>query len=310
VSDSHRSRAYAFTAYGGPEVEALVQRPVPSPGDGQLLIAVRAAGVNPADWKIREGWLSEAIPRSFPAVFGIEVAGVVEGVGPGGDGYAVGDEVFGRTLALGSFADHALLPVSTSARKPAGVSFVNAASLTIAAGTAYEGLRQLDVREGETLLVNGVGGGLGVAAAQLGRLAGATVIGIASRAKAPFVESLGVAHVSYEDDPVRGVLTLAPNGVDAIFDMVGAGTMAGISTTLGPGGRTITAAADETPAGAGIAGVRPSRDLPAVLRELADLVEKGSLDPKVTDTFPLERAGTALRLVEGRHVTGKIALEP
>ncbi|MCL9758786.1 alcohol dehydrogenase catalytic domain-containing protein, partial [Frankia sp. AiPa1] len=187
--------AYVFTADGGPEVERFVDLPRPTPGDGELLIAVRAAGVNPADWKLRAGLRIPGSTVTLPAVFGLEAAGVVVEVGPGVEGFAVGDEVFGGPTT-GGYAEFTLLPAERAAHKPEKVSFTDAAALPVGAGTAYDAIAQLALPPGATLLIIGVGGGVGVAAAQLARHAGLTVIGTASPRKKAFVESLGVRHVA------------------------------------------------------------------------------------------------------------------
>lgn len=151
------SKAYVFTRNGGPEVEALIDQDVPVPGPGELLVAVRAAGVNPVDWKLRTGYLRPgSAAQAFPTVFGSEAAGVVEGIGPDVEGFAIGDEVFGNPLT-GGYAEHTLLPVSVTAHRPAGLSFTDAAVLPVAAATAYDGIRQLGLAPGSTLLITGAG---------------------------------------------------------------------------------------------------------------------------------------------------------
>lgn len=176
-------KAYVFTRSGGPEVEAFVEQEVPTPGPGELLVAVRAAGVNPVDWKLRNGYTRPgSAPPQYPAVFGSEAAGVVEQVGPGAKGFEVGDAVFGNPLT-GGYAEYTLLPVAVTAHKPDSLSFTDAAALPVAAATAYDGIRQLDPAPGSTLLINGAGGGVGVAAVQLARHFGVRVIGTSSAAK-------------------------------------------------------------------------------------------------------------------------------
>src|SRR5438105_2959546 len=192
------AKAYGFSAYGGPEVQGFVELAKPVPGPGQLLVAVRAAGVNPVDWKFRAGFLRDFAPLELPAVFGQEVAGVVEAVGPDVEGFAVGDEVFGSVTG-GGYAEYALVPAASAARKPEKVSFTDAAALPVAAATAFDGLAQLDLAEGQTLLITGVGGGVGVAAAQIACSRGIRVIGTASPAKHEFVVALGATPVAYGD---------------------------------------------------------------------------------------------------------------
>ncbi|WP_158942431.1 alcohol dehydrogenase catalytic domain-containing protein, partial [Streptomyces sp. ERV7] len=137
-------KAYAYTRNGGPETETFIERDRPRPGPGQLLVAVRAAGVNPVDWKLRGGLRRPGSPEpELPAVFGSEVAGVVAELGPGVTGFAVGDAVFGNPVG-GGYAEYALLPLPVTARKPAGLTFTDAATLPVAGATAYDGVRQLD----------------------------------------------------------------------------------------------------------------------------------------------------------------------
>src|ERR1700759_789383 len=188
-------KAYVYNGHGGPEVEAYADVPRPEPGPGQLLIAVHAAGVNPADWKRRTGAMrtADSPPEHFPMLFGREAAGVVETLGDGVTGFAIGDAVFGNTEA-GGFSEYAVLPVSVTAHKPEALSFTDAATLPVAAATAYDGIRQLALPPGATVLINGGGG---VAAAQIARHDGLTVVGTASAGKKAFVESLGVTHVEY-----------------------------------------------------------------------------------------------------------------
>ncbi len=301
------AKAYAFKDYGGPETQALVELPKPVPSAGELLVAVRAAGVNPVDWKYRAGYLREFVPLELPAVFGSELAGVVEQIGEGVDGFAVGDEVFGSP-STGGYAEYSLLTVAGAARKPAGVSFVDAATLPVAAATAYDGVHQLGLHKGEVLLVNGVGGGVGVAAAQIARGLGIEVIGTASAGKSEFVESLGARHVTYGDGVADRVRAIAPNGVDAIFDLIGGDALRSIAGLVGDPSRLITSADPATAAeygGSPVARARTSQ----VLEAVAGLVESGSLNPFVTNVFPLDEAADALALVEAGHAQGKVVLE-
>ncbi|ANP52892.1 NADPH:quinone reductase-like Zn-dependent oxidoreductase [Streptomyces griseochromogenes] len=303
-------KAYVFTRYGGPETEALTEVERPGAGPGKILVAVRAAGVNPVDWKLRGGFRrpGESGERVFPAVFGSEAAGVVVAVGEGVSGFAVGDEVFGNTVD-GGYAEYALLPAAVSAHKPAGLSFTDAATLPVAAATAYDGVRQLDLPEGATLLVTGAGGGVGAAAVQIARAFGVRVVGVASESKKDFVESLGAVHVPSGPGLAERVRAAAPEGVDAVFDLVGDRTLAEAATLLADRTRLITAGAPPATV-AELGGSRVVRArTAAVLDALADLVLRGALNPHVTSAFPLERAEEALRAVEGGHARGKIVIE-
>ncbi|MEV0738015.1 NADP-dependent oxidoreductase [Streptomyces sp. NPDC050549] len=303
-------KAYVFTRYGGPETEAVVEVDRPSPGPGEVLVAVRAAGVNPVDWKLRTGYRrpGETDTRTFPAVFGNEVSGVVEEIGAGVDGIAVGDEVFGNTVA-GGYAEYALLPVTVTAHKPAGLSFRDAATLPVAAATAYDGIRQLDLPADATVLVTGAGGGVGSAALQIARALGLRTVGVASEGKKAFVESLGAVHVPSGPDLAVRVRAVAPDGVDGVYDLVGGDVLAEAATLLTDPAKLITAGAP-APEVEKLGGARVERArTTAVLDEVARLVVGGRLHPHVTETFPLDRAGEALRTVEDGHARGKIVIE-
>jgi len=300
-------QAYVYTQHGGPETEAFAELPKPVPGPGELLVAVRAAGVNPVDWKRRSGLgpLGGAAP--LPTVFGGEVAGVVEQLGEGVDGFAVGDPVFGSP-STGGYAQYTLLPVATAAHKPAGVSFTDAATLPIAAATAWDGVAQLDLPTGATLLVTGVGGGVGTAAAQIAVHLGLRVVGIASTGKKSFVESLGAVHVESGPGFAERVRAAAPDGVDGVYDLVGGAVLEEAAELLTDRSKLISGADRAVVARLGGAPVERARTS-AVLDAVAQLVSDGVLDPKVSQTFPLDQADQALRAVEQGHAQGKVVIE-
>lgn len=301
--------AYLHTAFGGPETEAFADLPRPVPGAGQLLIAVRAAGVNPVDWKRRDGYRRPGgPPTDLPSVFGSEAAGVVEEVGPGVEGFAVGDEVFGST-DTGGYAELTLLPAAGTAHKPAGLSWTDAATLPVAAATAYDALTQLALPAGATLLVNGVGGGVGVAAAQIARHAGLTVIGTASEAKRDFAESLGAVHAASGEGVADRVRAVAPGGVDGVLDLVGGASLREVADLLTDRSRLVSGADKAGAADLGGSAIIRERT-GAVLDAVAALVVKGVLDPYVTRVFPLAEAPAALRAVEGGHTRGKVVITP
>ncbi|MGY5007082.1 NADP-dependent oxidoreductase [Streptomyces sp. 900105755] len=302
-------KAYVYTRHGGPETEAFAELDRPVPGPGELLIAVRAAGVNPVDWKLRGGFRRPGEGEArFPVVLGSEAAGVVEETGEGVTGFSAGDEVFGNTSG-GAFAEYALLTASVTAHKPAALSFADAATLPVAAATAYDGVRQLDLPEGATLLVTGAGGGVGAAVLQIAHAWGLRVIGVASEAKKDLVESLGAVHVASGPDLADRVRAVAPDGVDGVYDLVGGEVLAEAAGLLADRTKLITAgAAPETVAALGGSRVARARTA-AVLDEVAELVVAGELDPHVSQTFPLDRADEALRAVEEGHALGKIVIE-
>ncbi|MER6223010.1 NADP-dependent oxidoreductase [Streptomyces sp. 900105755] len=302
-------KAYVYTRHGGPETEAFAELDRPVPGPGELLIAVRAAGVNPVDWKLRGGFRRPGEGEArFPVVLGSEAAGVVVETGEGVTGFAAGDAVFGNTSG-GAFAEYALLTASVTAHKPAALSFADAATLPVAAATAYDGVRQLDLPEGATLLVTGAGGGVGAAVLQIAHAWGLRVVGVASEAKKDLVESLGAVHVASGPDLADRVRAVAPDGVDGVYDLVGGEVLAEAAGLLADRTKLITAgAAPEAVAALGGSRVARARTA-AVLDEVAELVVAGELDPHVSRTFPLDRADEALRAVEEGHALGKIVIE-
>ncbi|MEU6375746.1 NADP-dependent oxidoreductase [Streptomyces sp. NPDC046909] len=303
-------KAYVFTRYGGPETQALVEVERPVPGPRQILVAVRVAGVNPVDWKLRTGYRppNDTREHALPAVLGSEVSGVVAAVGDNVEGFAVGDEVFGNTLT-GGYAEYTLLPAALAAHKPAGLSFADAATLPVAAATAYDGVRQLDLPSGATLLVTGAGGGVGAAALQIARADGLRVVGVASAGKKDFVESLGAVHVPSGPGWTERAQAAAPDGIDGVYDLVGGEVLTEAATLLTDRAKLITAGAPaEVVAELGGARVTRARTS-AVLEAVARLVVAGDLDPHVIQRFPLAEAGEALRTVEDGHARGKVVIE-
>ncbi|MCU1660440.1 MAG: hypothetical protein QOI36_222 [Pseudonocardiales bacterium] len=299
-------RAYGVTALGGPENEAMLDVPVPEPAPGELLVRVRAAGVNPGDWKLREGGYGDV---ALPAVLGREVAGTVVATGPGVEGFAVGDEVFGGTPGMvGGWAEFALVTASFAAHRPERVAPADAATLPVAPATAYDALTGLDLERGSTLLVNGAGGGVGVATLQLARARGLVVVGTASQGKHDLVASYGATPVVYGDGVAERIRAAAPHGVDAVFDTVGGEALRAVAEVLPDRSRLVTIADRPLAARLGGSGVERDRST-AVLTALAQLVAEGELDPLVTEIRPLDEAGAALATVEAGHTRGKVAIE-
>lgn len=299
-------RAYGFTEVGGPEQEAFLDVAVPEPGPGELLVRVRAAGVNPGDWRLREGSYGVA----GPAVLGREVAGTVVAVGPEVTGFAVGDEVFGGCPGMvGGWAEQALVTASFAAHRPDGLSPEAAAVLPVAAGTAHDALNDLGLPAGATLVVNGAGGGVGIPVVQLARARGITVVGVAGPAKHDLVARFGAVPVAYGDGVLDRVRAAAPDGVDAVFDLVGGAALRTVAELVEDRSRLLSIA--DKPLVAELGGRTVERDRStAVLDRLAQLVVSGQLDPLVTQVRPLAEAGAALAEVEGGHAVGKVVLVP
>ena len=300
------SRAIVFDGYGGPEVLHTVEVPEPAPGPGQIRVRVKAAGVNPVDAKIRGGRLDGRVPVAFPQTLGNEFAGVVDQVGAGTASYPVGAEVFGFT-SMTAYADHVLVGVDQVTAKPAALPWEAAAALSAVGQTAYNALRILAVDEGETLLVHAAAGGVGTVAVQLARLLGATVIGTASERNHDYLRSLGATPVVYGPGLTERVRSLAPGGVHAALDCIGADAVR-VSLDLVEDRRRIGTTADETAADTyGVQRIRYDRSA-RTLAELARLYRTGKLVLPVAKTFPLEAAADAHREIETGHVRGKIVL--
>ncbi|GAC1324617.1 MAG: NADP-dependent oxidoreductase [Mycobacteriales bacterium] len=300
-------RVFRFTAYGGPESQEFVDLPKPRPGPSELLVKVKAAGVNPVDYKIRLGYLKDVVALELPAEFGSEVSGVVEEVGQDVTGFAVGDEVFGAPApGHGAFSEYTVTKSAVTAKKPPQVSFEDAATLVVSAATAYDGITQLALSAGQTLLVNGAGGGVGVAVAQLARDAGLTVLGVASESKRALVESLGATLVSSGDGVEQRVRELLPDGVDGIFDLVGGPALRGVAGLAKDPAKVVTAADPTTAADIGGAGLQ-RRHTSEVLDLVARLVAEGKLDPHV-EVLSFDDAAQAVAAVESGHALGKVVI--
>ncbi|MFD4576786.1 NADP-dependent oxidoreductase [Streptomyces sp. NPDC058417] len=304
-------KAISYRAYGGPEVLEYGDLRDPKVGPDSVLVKVRAAAVNPVDWKCRAGYLDGALDAVFPVVPGWDVSGVV--VQPGGavTEFAVGDEVIGYVredfLSRGTFAEYVAAPVRTLARKPRNLTWEAAAGLPLTGLTAYQVLhRGLEVKRGETVLVHAAAGGVGSVAVQLARHLGARVIGTASEANHAYVRSLGGEPVTYGEGLAERVRGLAPEGVDAVFDTVGGDTLRISADLLVPDGRLASVAdGDVVDYGGRYCFVRPDTD---DLTRLADLAEQGVVSVRVAETFPLDRAADAHRRAEAGGAPGKIVV--
>ncbi|MER7751648.1 NADP-dependent oxidoreductase [Kitasatospora sp. NPDC097643] len=298
-------KAFGFVDYGGPETQEFLDRPVLEAGPGQLAITVYAAGVNPVDWKIRRGLLGRE--RQLPAVMGQEASGVVQQVGPGVSAFTPGDEVFG-IAAAGAFAEQTLLRADLSAVKPAGVGFEQAAVLAVSVATADDAVRDLGLGAGRTLLILGIAGGVGTAAAQIARSRGLNVLGTASDANKAHVEALGAVQVRYGDGVAERVAAAAPDGVDGILDLIGGDALRAVAGTLTD--RTNLVSTVDPVTAAELGGRFVTRSTTSeTLAALAALVAAGELDPNITGRYRLDHAAEALARVESGHAQGKMVLE-
>ncbi len=306
-------RAISQDAYGGPEVLREVRLPRPAPGPSQILVRVRAAGVNPTDWKHRAhaGFLDR-----LPLVLGWDVAGVVEEVGFGVTLFEPGDEVFGMLpypYGVGSHAEYAVGPARAFARKPAGIDHVRAGALPLVSLTAWQALVDTaDVRPGQRVLVHAAAGGVGHVAVQIAKARGAHVIGTASAAKHGLLKELGADEVvDYREvdfaEVVRDVdVVLDPFAGEVLDRSLGVLRPGGIAVSILPVVPGQRARAEEL--GVRVAGLLVEADH-AGMAAVADLVERGLLRAHVQEVFPLAQAARAHALGDTGHVTGKLVLE-
>jgi NADPH:quinone reductase-like Zn-dependent oxidoreductase len=307
------ARAVRFDEYGGVEVLRVVEVEPPVPGPGQVLVRVKAAAINPGEAAIRRGVLHDRFPATFPSGEGTDLAGVVEEVGEGVGGVAVGDEVLGYTYERSSHAELVVTEATKIVPKPAGVPWDVAGSLFVAGTAAYASVRAVAPTSGDTVVVSGAAGGVGSLAVQLARNTGAVVIGLASEANHTWLSDHGVIPVTYGDGVVDRIQDAAPGGkVDAFIDTFGDGYV-DLALELGVAPERVNTIIDFA-AAARHDGVKTdgnaSADTPDVLTELAGLVAAGRLEVPIARTYPLDQVQDAFREIEPRHTHGKIVLHP
>ncbi|MET7781324.1 NADP-dependent oxidoreductase [Streptomyces sp. NPDC005388] len=299
-----------FSEYGSTDVLSVVDVPPPPPGPGQVRLAVRAAGVNPIDWKILRGYMSQVMPLDLPAGLGSDVAGVVDQVGAGVTAFEVGDEVLGASITP-SYAQSALADPAVLVAKPASVSWEVAGSLAGPGITAWEVLDKLEIAKGETLLVHAAAGGVGTFAVQLAVARGARVIGTASESNHEQLRSLGAEPVTYGEGLVDRVRAIAPQGVDAVLDASGRGEIPDSIALAGGPARVLTLVAfDAADTGIQVHMSAPGGNGAQALRDILNLMEQGRLRVPIWRTFPLAEAADALQVSQAGHLGGKIVLLP
>jgi NADPH:quinone reductase-like Zn-dependent oxidoreductase len=303
-------KAVRFDEYGGVDVLKVVDVPRPAPGTGQVLVQVKAAGINPGEAKIRDGLLHSRWPATFPSGQGSDLAGIVAETGPEVTGFSVGDEVVGWTDNRASQAEYVVVEEQHLTPKPAGVPWEVAGALFVAGATAYATVRAVDLTEGDTIVVSGAAGGVGSIAVQLARRAGATVIGLASEAHHSWLAGHGVIPVAYGDEVADRILRAADK-VDAFIDTFGADYVQ-LALELGvEPSRIDTIANFEAVQRYGVKAEGNAAGASAsVLAELAGLIADGQLEVPITATFPLDRVQDAYRRLAEGHLLGKIVLLP
>ena len=303
-------KAVRFARYGGPEVLEVVDVPEPTPGPGQVLVRVKAAGINPGEAKIRDGLLHARYPATFPSGEGSDLAGIVAETGPGVTGVAAGDEVIGFTDDRASHAEFALVEAAHLIPKPPAVPWEVAGSLYVTGATAYAAISAVGLADGDTVVVAGATGGVGSVTVQWARLTGATVIGLASPARHDWLTGHGVIPVAYGDG-VADRIRQAADTVDAFIDTFGADYVR-LALDLGVAPERIdtivnfgAVAEFGVKADGNAVGGRPE-----VLAELAGLIAAGQLEVPIAATYPLTQVRQAYERLAQGQVLGKIVLLP
>jgi NADPH:quinone reductase len=309
-----KARAVRFDRYGGRDVLYIADIDMPAPRAGEVLVEVRAAGINPGEAAIRTGAIHDMFPATFPSGEGSDLAGVVVEVGSpstGDSDFAVGDEVLGFSFQRSSHASHTAVPVDQLIHKPPPLSWEAAGSLYVVAATAYAAVRSVAPQPGETVAVSAAAGGVGSLVVQLLALRDVRVLGIASAGNAEWLRAHGVVPVEYGDGLAQRLRDAAPDGIDAFIDLFGPDYVQ-LAVDLGvPPQRvdTIISFQKAAEVGAKTEGSAEA-STPAVLSEIADLIVSGAIDFDVAATYPLNRVADAYEELEQWHTHGKIVLLP
>jgi len=302
-------KAIEIKAYGNMDVVNYVDVERPEPAADEILVRVQYAGVNPVDWKIRNG-LGERLGLKLPIRLGGEITGIVETLGANVKNFNMGDEVYGL-ISSGGFAEFALAKSTDIALKPKNISFEQAAAIPLGALTAWQAIFNLaNLTSGQKILITGASGGVGSLAVQLAKAKGAHVIGMASGSNEDFVRNLGADE--FIDYTLQNFVDFVKD-VDVVFDTVGGDTFSKSFNTLKKGGFLVTAVEFPTEEKAQEFGVKAARVFckPNVqeLNEITQLVDDGKLKANVSVVFPLAKIKEALQLSEERHTRGKIVLQ-
>jgi NADPH:quinone reductase-like Zn-dependent oxidoreductase len=301
-----------FDRYGDVDLLNVVDVERPTPGPGEVLVRVKAAGINPGEASIRKGLMDELWPATFPSGEGSDFAGVVEELGPDIGGVGIGDEVIGWTDQRASQAELVVAPAEQLTPKPAGVSWEAAGALFVAGTTAYATVRAVGASAGDTVVVSGAAGGVGSLAVQLAVLAGATVIGLASESNHQWLLEHGAIPVSYGDGVVARIREVTDGHVDAFIDTFGGGYVQMAVEELGVAPERIDTIIDRDGGqryGTKMEGTAAAASVD-VLAELAQLIDEGKLEVPIARVYALEDVRDAYRELERRHTRGKIVLRP
>ncbi|ORV10738.1 NADP-dependent oxidoreductase [Mycobacterium celatum] len=306
-----KARAVRFDRYGGRGVLYVAEIDMPSPGEGEVLVEVMAAGINPGEAGIRSGAMHEMFPATFPSGEGSDLAGVVVDVGPGVTQFSAGDEVLGFSLRRSSHATHTVVPVAQLIPKPPQLSWEVAGSLYVVGCTAYAAVQAVAPQPGENVAVSAAAGGVGSLVVQLLVQRRARVLGIASARNADWLRSHGAVPIEYGDGLAERLRDAAPDGIDAFIDLFGPDYIQ-LAVDLGVPPERIETIISFAKAGEVGAKTEGSMDAstPEVLAEMAELVASGAIDFDIAATYPLDRVADAYEQLEQRHTHGKIVLLP
>lgn len=305
------SRAVRFDRYGDRDVLYVTDIPMPVPARGEVVVAVKAAAINPGEAAIRSGALDARFPATFPSGEGSDLAGLVTAVGDGVDGFGVGDAVLGFSWSRSSHATHVAVPASQLIHKPPALSWEAAGSLYVVGCTAYAAVRAVDAKEGDTVAVSAAAGGVGTVVVQLLGVRRAHVLGIASAANAEWLRAHGAVPVTYGVGLADRLRQAAGDGIDAFIDLFGPEYVQ-LAVDLGISHdriETITSFQKAQELGVKSDG-SGTASTPEVLTEMADLVASGDVEIPIAATYPLDRVADAFEHLEHRHTRGKIVLIP
>lgn len=307
-------KAVRFDEYGDADVLTVADVPVPDPGAGQVLVRVKAAGINPGEAKIREGMLHARWPATFPSGQGSDLAGVVDRLGPGVTTVAAGDEVIGWVDTRSAQAEYVVVDADNLAGKPAEVPWEVAGALGVAGFTAWAALRAVNLTAGDTVAVSGAAGGVGSLTVQLARRAGATVVGIAGPDNQEWLREHGAIPVRYGEDLVGRIFDalLTTPQVDAFIDTYGGDYVVFAINELGvEPSRVDTIANFDAVREYGVKSEGNAVGASAAnLAELAQLIAAGELEVPIAATYPLDQVREAYERLATGHIRGKIVLLP
>ena len=313
-------KAVVINEFGGREKLTLTELPPPEPAEGEVLVRIRAAGINPVDWKIREGWLKDLLPYEFPIILGWDLAGVIEETGSNVKRFAKGDNIFAYNrkpiVQQGTYAEYATLQESYISHSPDSLSFEESASIPLAALTAYQAVYDaVQLQADQSILIIGASGGVGGFAVQFANLIGARVTAIASEKNHPYLQGLGAEHtICYtKGDFQESFKTICPSGADAVFDLIGGEALKKAGACVKPGGKIVSITDDPR------SHVPPEKNIEChfvfvepkakQLDHIREMVDSGKLKTHLSSIYALADVQKAHAEMETGHTRGKIVLK-